>query len=160
MMLEIGSALSSLKAASDIAQSLLNLREAQVVQAKVGELLGEIVSARQAALSAQAAHAELVDRVRELEQAIADAKRWDAEKQKYQLQEVALGVFAYVSKASADSVEPAHSICANCCDQGQKSILQRETPAGGATRLRCHRCGTAIVVGGTPAIGPVGTERR
>jgi hypothetical protein len=52
-------------------------------------------------------------------------KKWETEKQNYQLQRISDDTFAYASKPNADSASLAHFICTNCYERRNKSILQR-----------------------------------
>lgn len=142
---EIGTALASLKAASELAKALLGLRDAAVIQTKVIELQGEILSAQASAFGAQEAQSALLKRVDELEKEVAGLKAWTAETERYQLTEVAPGSFAYALKPDSGGAEPPHSLCSNCFHQGHKSILQADRRANATSVLRCLRCNTEIV---------------
>ncbi len=145
MASEIGAALTSLAAVSDMAKALVGIHDAGVIRSKVIELQGEIISAQSSALAAQAAQSALLDRIRCLEQEVADLKEWNAEKQKYQLTEVGPGVLAFTLKPDSGSTEPAHSLCSNCYHDGHKAILQADKRSS-ADILRCLRCNAEIVV--------------
>lgn len=128
-MIDIGSAaalVSSLKTAAEITKGIIGLRDASMIQDKVVELNGVILSAQSSALEANAAQFNLLDRVRELEEEIARMKTWDTEKQKYELKQIQAGAFAYVLKPTASGGEPAHWLCAACYQQNNKSILQAQ----------------------------------
>jgi hypothetical protein len=85
---DFAAAISSLKAAFEIAKTLVNARDAGVVRSKVIELQREILAAQASAVSAQSGQLAMLDRVRDLEKEVADLKAWDAEKEKYQLTEL------------------------------------------------------------------------
>ena len=74
-MIDIGSISSlagSLKAASDIAKAMMDLRDTQAFQTKAIELNGEIMSAQSSALSAYAEQTAMVKRISELEKQLAE----------------------------------------------------------------------------------------
>ena len=141
---------SSLNAASQIAKSLIGLRDATVIQAKVIELQGEIISAQNGALASQAEQAALLKQVGDLEAQIAALKEWETEKQRYELKELKPGALAYSLKESMANGEPRHEICANCYSQGFKSILQRETRMPYHVEIAfCPACGAELFLSGS-----------
>ncbi len=126
-MIDIGSMAAvagSLKTAGEIAKAMVGLRDAAVVQSKVIELQGVIMSAQSSALTAQSDQFALLERVRELEAQMAELEAWESEKQRYELKDYGGGTFAYELKEPEVSGEPPHRICAACYQKGQKSILQ------------------------------------
>jgi hypothetical protein len=156
---ELAAAITSLKAAADIAKALVGLRDTAMIQSKVIELQGEIMSAQSGALAAQQAQSALLDRVRSLEKEVADLKAWDTEKEKYQLTQIGLGVFAYALKDQAGASEPKHFLCPNCYEDGRKAILQKETRYPGMVDvLTCLRCGSEINMTGNASSHVVRTK--
>lgn len=149
-MTAISGLLSSLKASTDLTKSLLGIRDAQLVREKAVELTAEIMSAQASALAAHAAQSELADRVRDLEEQVVELEDWHREKERYQLTEVATGVFADATKPGMENGEPPHKICPNCYQQRRKSILQsyaRPTRWQTNSFLRCDACKIEIVTG-------------
>ncbi len=136
----VAGVMSALKGAQDIAKATLGLRDAALVREKVIELQGAILAAQSGAFEAHTAQTALLERVRELEKQVADLEAWKAEKQRYELKEVAPGAFAYALKADEQGAEPAHRICAGCYEHRRKSILQRTT----SIHLKCFDCGALI----------------
>lgn len=137
-----------LKPLVDLAQSVLNLAGSGKGREQALELYGRIVAAHQGALAAQAAQVALVKEKQALEAELAKFEEWDREKERYELQKVGDGSFVYTVKESKSAGGPAHSICPNCYEQRQRSILQssgtsRQT---GKETLRCLRCNASIVV--------------
>jgi hypothetical protein len=153
--------LGSLKAAYDLSKAFLDVRGAVQQQAKVFELQSVILAAQQSALSAQEAQSALSTRVSELEKRIAELEAWDAEKQKYELTKLAEpGVFAYKLKPEAQGSGPVHELCANCFDQGHKSILQRETRVPGRSLVAfCPRCNSTFYIFGMRFTEPPRAKR-
>lgn len=145
--MDIGSiqaAIGGLQAAGDIAKSMIGLHDATVLKTKTIELQSAILAAQSSALSAQSEQFALVDRIRELEEEIRRMEAWDAEKQRYELTDIGNGQFTYSLKEGMQPPEPPHSICANCYNQGQKSILQGSSKMGRKS-LICNRCKAEIV---------------
>src|SRR5467141_3021959 len=90
------SALASLKAAKDIAEAMIGLRDAQAFQAKLLEFQSKLIDANNAAFAAQDERVALLERVHALEKELASLKAWEADKARYELKEVGSGTFAYV----------------------------------------------------------------
>lgn len=136
----IASTLTSLKAAGDIAKSFLDLKDVAKIQAKTIELQSVILAAQSGALAAQASERELLDGIRELEEQIAQMKAWEAEKERYQLEEMIPGVTAYHIKEAMRGAEPDHWICPACYQHGRKSILHDEHPGLTNSKMNCPEC--------------------
>jgi hypothetical protein len=136
----VQAAFTGLKTAGDIAKTFLSLNKIADIQAKVIELQSVILSAQGSALAAQNTQSALLERIRELEEAVAKVKAWDAEKQKYELKEVSPNSFAYVLKTEASGTEPTHWICASCYEHGKKSILQGQGNGWGVENFKCAEC--------------------
>jgi hypothetical protein len=115
---------SSLDSAIAILKAMVGLRDAAIIQDKVIELQGVILSAQSSALAANTAQFALLERVRDLEQEIVQLKDWEREKQRYQLNSIGRGAFAYMPKPGMEDGEPPHWLCANCFNRRQKSFLQ------------------------------------
>ena len=136
MVSEIAAALSSLKLAADIAQTMINLRDAEMFQSKAIDLQRAILEAQSSALDARVAHAAQIDRISDLEAEVARLKTWGAEKQEYELKPVThLGNVAYMLKPEARGSKPPHWLCPQCYEDGKKAIFQ-------ATGMRHERAMT------------------
>jgi hypothetical protein len=117
--------LASLKSAFDISKAMIGIRDAVVINEKVVELQRVILAAQSDAMAAQSDQFALLERVRSLEQQIAEMKDWDTEKQRYDLKQVDIGAFAYSLKSDAGGSEPPHWICTTCYKNDKNSILQQ-----------------------------------
>ena len=109
----IQAAVASLKAATDIAMGKRELTQTTDLQGKIAELQAEILSAQSSALAANSDQFALLQRVRDLEENIAEMEAWDAEAQRYGLTEVATGRFTYTVKEEHRTGEPEHHLCTN-----------------------------------------------
>jgi hypothetical protein len=154
-MIDISSlpdAMHALKAASDITKLIISSHDGRIVREKAIELQGQIFTAQQNALTAQASQFSLLERIRELEKQIADLEAWETEKQRYELKIVSRGATAYVMKSDAERAEPPHWLCATCYQNGKKSILQagksaRDGPDFRNTVWICAVCRSEIRTG-------------
>jgi hypothetical protein len=141
----IAGTVSSLKSAYDFSKTLLGIRDAAMLNAKVIELQQMILSAQSNALTTQSDMTTLLEEKRALENQVAVLKTWDeTEKLRYELKSVE-GVFIYALKPQAQGVEPPHWICAACYGNQKKSVLQRGgTPMNGRWPWLCPSCKTAV----------------
>lgn len=159
----ISGLISSIKASTEISKALLNLRDENLIREKVGALNIQLFDAYGSALDARKAQAELLDQVDALKETILKFEKWDAEKERYQLAEVAPGAFAYALKAGAEHGEPPHHICPACYEQRRKSILQGDLSKsirGTSGVLKCLACGATIRVSFRPAPRTRGVDTR
>jgi len=117
---------ASLTAAADITKGMVGLRDTTMVQDKVIELQGVILSAQSNALTAQSEQFSLLERIRALEEKVTGFEAWDTEKQKYELKQVHTGAFAFVLKPEASGGETPHWLCTTCYENNRKSILQAQ----------------------------------
>jgi hypothetical protein len=124
---EIAGFMSSLKAAKDIAETMIGLLDEAVMQAKVIEFQSKIADALSSAIAAQEERATLLQTVDDLKKEVANLKAWETQKQRYELRDAGNGALAYALKDDARSSDPAHWICAHCYDDAKRSILQPET---------------------------------
>lgn len=114
---------AGLKAASDIAKGLLELKSISDVQTKVIELQSAILDAQSSALSANAEQSSMVEKIRTLKEEISSIKKWEEEKKRYALVNPWPGFVAYALKKECSNSEPPHLICTKCYEDGRKSIL-------------------------------------
>lgn len=141
----VGAIASSLKAAGDIAKTMIGLRDSAMLQSKTIELQSMILDAQSSAFSAQQERAALIERIGALEAEVARLKAWDAEKQRYVLKDLTHGAFARVLKESERGSEPVHAICPTCYDNGKKSVLQHNRePQIMKQAWKCHQCKTEV----------------
>lgn len=145
---QVAAVVGSLKTASDIASALIGVRDQRLIDAKVAELLGVLLSAYDRAFTAQANEQAMVQRVRTLEAEISRMKEWDAGKRTYRLQAVGSGAFAYVYQPDADSEEPPHWLCVGCYNNRQKSLFQVKgrTKDNRSNIWACPSCNSEIIV--------------
>lgn len=141
----IASLATSLKTAGEIAKAMVDLGVAQSVKPELAKLNGEILTAQGFALAAQSDQFAMAGRIRDLEEELMRLKAWDAEKQRYELKDLGKGFFAYAPKEGMERGEPLHALCANCFQNGVKSILQ----CNGSVQVHdrswgCPRCGTSF----------------
>jgi hypothetical protein len=138
----IASFATGLKAAGDITRSLLGLKITSEVQTKVIELQAIIFTVQSDALTAQQAQFQLLTKLRALEEEIARLKSMGTERERYRMQQVATGAFAYTLKLETYAGEEPHWLCVTCFDSGHKSVLQNQgrSKDNQFSTYACSRC--------------------
>lgn len=117
-----------------LAQQALKIRDAAGIQPIIVEFTSKLMDAQQH-------HALLVKRITDLEQQLMKFENWETEKQRYELVKLEPGIFLRRVKVGMENGEPAHEICANCYDNGKKSLLHNLGHVNGLTHWKCHSCG-------------------
>jgi hypothetical protein len=143
----IDAIISPLKAAGEVAQGLVDIRDTVKFGDAVIKLQGQILAAQQGALSAQTRETQMMDEIRALKARVVELETWEAGKKRYQLERLPPGVFIYKLKSGDPSGEPSHSICQTCYQRGKKSVLNSDEPGHGIYHLTCHECGTVLEIG-------------
>ncbi len=142
----IGVIANSLNTAVNIAKAMVDVRDATAFQGKVFELQRAIIDAQQSVFAANDERATLIEKISNLEKELSRLKAWETEKQRYELKELAPGVFAYRLKEAMAEGEPIHELCAACYQHGKKSILQRRDK-GMEELMGCAECKAEIKIG-------------
>jgi hypothetical protein len=138
MVGEAFAGLSALKSAFDLARGLKDIDDATRRNAAVIELQEKLLIGR-------AVQADLLERMRTLEEKVASFDTWEVEKKRYELTRFGTG-FAYSVRPEAQGDEPPHQICANCFARGNKSFLAQvpnnlaRQHLGMGTAHRCSEC--------------------
>lgn len=135
---EIAAALASASHASTLLRGLHKLARDSEVNAAVIGLQQSILDLQTKIFEIQAKHEEvLADRER-LSHKLDEKKAWAATAGKYELRELADGIFVYALKAGPSGSEPAHYLCPHCFQDRKVSIMHR--PGVGWTNFVCHVC--------------------
>jgi hypothetical protein len=138
MVADVLAGLSGLKIALDIAKGLKDITDVTTRNRAIIELQEKI-------LAAQSAQLTLVETISDLKKRVADLEAWETEKQRYDLTEISVGVFAYVIKPAMRGAEPIHCLCSTCYQDGRKSILQKVASTY-SDELMCPRCKAEVSV--------------
>jgi cell division protein FtsB len=147
-LLAIAQGFNALRAAGQIAQTMIGLRDSAKLLEKTVELNREIAAVQTALFEAQKEQATLVKTIDELEKEVAHLKAWDADKKRYQMEKLPPGVIVYTLKQDmAEPGELPHSICPTCYHRGKKSPLHSDQPGNGFYNLTCYECGNTLTVG-------------
>ena len=146
-MSAIASALTAFKAAKDIGESMVGLRDAAAFQSKLLEFQSKLIDANSAAFAAQDERSALLQRIREFEERIAQFEAWEAKAKRYELKRVGYSALAYVLKEEERGAETPHWVCTNCFENKRASILQYIFYKGQGQVWTCPSCKTTIEPG-------------
>lgn len=156
----IAGLVTSVRSAVEITKAMKDLHDGNLIQTKVFELTREILTTQGYAMEAQSAQAELLSRIRQLEEEKTKLEAWAAEKSRYELREVSAGVFAYTMKAGMEQGQPFHMLCANCYDNGKRGTLQATERMQSRRRLHvCPQCKTDYAMETIPRPPPPSVDR-
>jgi len=117
MVGEVFAGISAFSEMLGIAKSLRDMDDAVKRNAAVYDLWEKITAT-------QAQYTAAIEQVSELKEKLRRFETWETEKQRYELQDVDRGFFAYVLKPGMEADEPPHALCATCYQRGFKSFFQ------------------------------------
>ncbi|MER9032423.1 hypothetical protein [Mesorhizobium sp. M0674] len=138
---EIATGYSALKAAYDLAKGLKDINDRVALNAAIIELQEKILSAQEAASSAK-------DKLRELQETVAEFEDWNATATRYQLKDFGGSTFAYELIAEKANGDPVHRACPKCFDNRKRSILQFDyRDMSQRDHYNCHGCGSKFEFG-------------
>ena len=141
-----------LNAASQTLQKAIEVRDTIKFGEEVGKLHGQILAAMSGAVAAKTDQSALLDEVRDLKKRVADLEGWEAEKERYELVELAPSVLAFRVKPSMQAGEPVHYICATCYNAGKKNFLKQIIHGPNYNKFECHSCGDSLAIAGRPKV--------
>ena len=129
-----------LRSASDVLKAIRETKDANLVMGKVFDLSREILDAQHGAITAQAAQAETLAKMRELEAKLAAFENWENEVRRYKLTDFGGETFAYLLRPEMSDGEPSHRLCPACFQKKGKSILQFRHKSFGQGIYGCPSC--------------------
>ena len=141
MYSEITGAIQSAKIAIELIKAAHGLSNYSELLTAVTDVQMKLTDAIASGLASQEKQAALADRVRELENQLAEIECWNSQIQRYALFQFPSGALAYALKAGMENGEPLHYLCTACVDKKKKTILQ---PSG--RQLHCPECKSTIFV--------------
>lgn len=147
MYSEIVAAIQSTKTAIELVKAANGLSNYSELLTAVTAVQIKLTDAIASELASQEKQAALAERVRELENQIAETEDWKSEIQRYALFQFPTGALAYALTPVQGNGEPMHYLCTACVDKKKKSTLQ---PHG--RFLHCPECKTDIATQSAPPI--------
>lgn len=147
MYAEITAAIQSTKTAIELVKAAHGLSNYSDLLTAVTAVQIKLTDAIASELASQEKQAALAERVRELENQIAEIEDWKSQIQRYALFQFPTGALAYALKEGMENGEPIHYLCTACVDKKKKTTLQ---PHG--RFLHCPECKTDIATQSAPPI--------
>jgi hypothetical protein len=145
----VAAAFTSAKTASDIAKSLITLRDEDLVRGRVMDLTGTLMDLQQQMMQGQQEQMALIKQVYELEEALRKVSAKQNILDRYELLGVGPAKVVYALKAEFQDTEPAHLCCTNCYDKGQRSVLKAMKQAGSTSmKFSCPDCANTFYIAG------------
>jgi hypothetical protein len=149
---EITAGITSVRAAYDLTKAMLKSRDTKILadgtrdlQLLLGDAIGKFLEAQQAQMAR-------LEEIAALKTQVKKFSDWEAEKQRYELKQVGIGVFAQMLKPLARGTEPPHWLCPNCFENGKKAYFQASgARVRGAMVYRCKSCEGVATIDNDPA---------
>jgi len=123
-MLEISSALAGARGLVDLASTALAARDHAKVQEALQGLNEKLLALTTVALANAEKAMTLQASLVEAQHINAELERQIADRERYRLQAITPGAFAYRSQPQAEGDDPAHYLCQPCYDKGIKAVLR------------------------------------
>lgn len=141
-MIEIGAAISGIKALYDTARMAIDARDDAKLKAVMIEMQGKILDAMEAALDSKSQAIAIQNALHATQDELKEIKSKAAERNRYALTQMPGEgkQYAYASQPhQGGQNEPPHYLCQPCYDKGIKSVLQ-STEFYGGYQHECPCC--------------------
>ncbi len=140
----VSGVLGSTKVASDIAKSLVDLKADAAVNSKAVELTTVLLQLQQQLMSAQMEQMALINKLREVEGELDQAKQRAFDEKAYKPHQFSTGALAYVKREAPEAGTPLAYLCTSCFEQGIKISLQVSPGNQSVQAMKCPKCATTI----------------
>jgi hypothetical protein len=132
-------AVASMSAAKDISQSLVTLRDGEMIRSKVFDLTNSLMDLQQQLMNAQVEQMALIQQVAKLQASLAAATAQSDENARYERHQFVTGQFAYKLKGEFKGEGPEFFLCSRCFENEKLVTLHRNGKV-----LFCPECKQAI----------------
>jgi predicted Holliday junction resolvase-like endonuclease len=149
---EASAAISSIKTAVEMLKGIHAVKTQVDINSAVIDIQRVLLDAQASALQDRQRQMELMKNIEDLERKITEFQNDILDKSRYHLTEFPTGNFAYVLKIDRANGDPIHKICANCFNEGVKTILQIIRKHSGGELAQCKRCEKSILLHPFPDI--------
>ena len=126
MYAEISAAVASAKTALEIAKAAHGLSNYNELVAAVSEVNAKLMEATVIALASLEKQSALTSEITELKEKLRKFDRFERETERYILEPLPFGGFAFALKKGMENGQPPHYLCATCMNKGEMIILQPE----------------------------------
>jgi hypothetical protein len=138
---------SPLKAASDAAEKILEVKGILEFGDEIRDLHANVLAGLKAARLAELEQASMQQEILALKREMADLKTNKAKLERYELKRLPPGVFVMVLKQAEKGTEAEHYACENCHSDGKIKRLQSVLIHSGQETFKCSGCDTSIKAG-------------
>jgi hypothetical protein len=126
MYAEISAAVASAKTALEIAKAAHGLSNYNELVAAVSEVNAKLMEATVIALASLEKQSALTNEIAEIKEKLRKLERFERETERYILEQLPFGGFAFALKKGMENGQPPHYLCATCMNKGEITILQPE----------------------------------
>jgi len=134
----IETALSALPSLATVAEKLLGAKSEADKQALLLDFQRAIIAAQGETMSLQNQLARARSDIERLQRELEQREDWAHERSKYEVRQVAEGVFCFMDKAASGNAKDLPKYCATCMERGRKSLLQLHAEFYQGVALLCH----------------------
>jgi hypothetical protein len=149
MLSEIPTALAALSNLRTLTKAVADSKVDAALREQAIESGFAIIDAQNAIISLQSQYQSLLEEKDRLKQSLIEMKNWETESAKYELTQIAEGLFVYALKDNYKPTTPPHWLCPDCYQNGKKSILQFTDALSTTSRrnniFRCGQCKLEII---------------
>lgn len=136
-------AVASANAAKEISQSLVTLRDGEMIRSRVFDLTQSLMELQQQLMTAQMEQMQLVEKVQKLENQNAQLQKQADLDSRYELHKFETGAFCYRLKPELNGDQPEHFLCSKCFERGIRSTMHQSKGSYHAS-LICPECKQVI----------------
>jgi hypothetical protein len=155
MFSEIMSAIAGIRSALDIARVGREAREFDAVYCAITKVQDQLSGYQEQLIASRHEREILAERLLEATREANRLKGFEKERNRYRLEELSAGAFAYVFQPGADApeadlqrqgqpIQTVHWLCCACFQQAERAILQFAGYESGFKLYACPRCKAAI----------------
>lgn len=116
-------AVASASAAKDISQSLITLRDEEMIRSRVFDLNNNLMDLQQQLMQAQVEQMQLISKVADLERQNESLRKQTDLESRYVLHQFSTGAFAYKLKPENSDGQPEHFLCSKCFERGTRTTM-------------------------------------
>lgn len=154
MIAELNGIVQSVRVLADLIQANKSFRNFNDMVSTIAEVNTKLAHFLSIAVEAKEKELTLNRHIEKLEKENLKLKNWQREAKRYQLTEIASGVFARTLKPGMEQGEPAHRLCTNCFYNHPKPILQLHTRGVKTNNYLCQHCEKGIRVPHNESLHP------
>jgi len=126
------------------AQAVLSMKTSAEVGVKIAEVVDRLHATQQQITALLERHAALVQKNGVLEKKLGRISQFKNQKKRYLLTDLGPDAYAYTLDPAHQGVQPLHSACAHCYQQGEIQILQFDRYESQFKVLSCQACKAEI----------------